>query len=274
VSAPVCVITGASRGIGAATAILLAERGWDIAFNYLSKQTRADTVARQIETLGRRVLSAQADLTEDRHLYDFASRVQAEFGSVQGLILNAAGGLEKGRDVGYAYALNVTSSHRLVDELLPIMAAGSVIVFVTSHMSHFYGRLPVVIGYERVASTKKEAEETLRARIAPLADAGIRLVVVSGDLIEGTINARLMQREYADLIVRREAEVGPLPSVAEFSKAIADAVGDRDLVSGTTIFVGSTDWKTYAAVSEEETRRQPATIRTGSVWKTIPIKAP
>lgn len=252
---PVCVITGGSRGIGASTALVLAERGSNIAFNYLSKEARARAVAEQIEGFGRRALAVQADLTDTDQLISFARTIKSEFGEVNGLILNAAGGLEKDRDDGYAYALNVTASHEIIDELLPSMPSGSAIVFVTSHMSHFYGRLPVVAGYERVASTKKVAEETLRARIPELSAAGVRLAIVSGDLIEGTINARLMDRQYSDLIAKREREVGPLPTIEEFSAALADAVADPEMETGKTIFVGSTAWETYHALHQEECRR-------------------
>jgi 3-oxoacyl-[acyl-carrier protein] reductase len=61
----VALITGASRGIGAVVAKLLADRGADIVINYRSKGSRAEEAAASIEATGRSVLLAQADITSD-----------------------------------------------------------------------------------------------------------------------------------------------------------------------------------------------------------------
>ncbi len=97
-------------------------------------------------------------------------------------------------------------------------------------------------GYEPVATSKKAGEDALRARIPELAARGIRLVVVSGDLIEGTITPRLMERSKPGLIEARRAQAGTLPSVEEFARAIVGAVADNQRETGSTIFVGSTDY--------------------------------
>jgi hypothetical protein len=73
-----------------------------------------------------------------------------------------------------------------------------------------------------------------------LAGKGISLVVVSGDLIEGTITPRLLQRQAPGLIESRRKEAGGLPTVDEFADAIVNAAVDSSLPTGHTIFVGST----------------------------------
>jgi NAD(P)-dependent dehydrogenase (short-subunit alcohol dehydrogenase family) len=64
-NSPVALITGASRGVGAAVAGLLAERGYHIVVNYHSKRSRADAVADTLRAHGVRALPVQADLTRD-----------------------------------------------------------------------------------------------------------------------------------------------------------------------------------------------------------------
>jgi NAD(P)-dependent dehydrogenase (short-subunit alcohol dehydrogenase family) len=59
----VALVTGASRGVGAATSSFLAQRGYDIVVNYHSKRSRAEAVAATVRAFGRRALVAQADLT-------------------------------------------------------------------------------------------------------------------------------------------------------------------------------------------------------------------
>ena len=167
--------------------------------------------------------------------------VKTSFGRLDFLILNASGGLEKDKDPGYAMQLNLDAQVQAVELALPLMPAGSRIVFVTSHLAHFYGEKPVFPEYEPVAESKKAGEEALRERIPDLAKRGISLVVVSGDLIEGTITPKLLQRGVPGLIEARRAEAGSLPTVEVFAKAIVDAAGDVSFESGATVYVGEVD---------------------------------
>src|SRR5262252_4134157 len=64
-SAPVLLITGASRGIGAATARLAAQHGYDVAVNYLQDRTSADAVVADITAAGRRAIAVQADMAQE-----------------------------------------------------------------------------------------------------------------------------------------------------------------------------------------------------------------
>jgi hypothetical protein len=89
---------------------------------------------------------------------------------------------------------------------------------------------------------KKAGENAIRAMIPELYDRGIRLVIVSGDLIEGTITPKLLERQSRGLIEKRRQAVGSLPSVEEFAAAIVQAGMGESYSSGDTIYVGSTDW--------------------------------
>ncbi len=239
----VALVTGASRGIGAATARLLAERGAHVVLNYRSKARRAEEVAETVQAAGRRALPVQADLTDPLATAAMFAAVQQHFGRLDLLILHASGGLERDKPADYALQLNLTAQTRAVDLALPLMPAGSRIVFVTSHLAHFYGRKPVYPAYEPVAAGKRAGEEALQARVPELAARGVSLIVVSGDLIEGTITPRLMERHAAGLIEARREQAGALPTVEEFASAIVDAAAQPALESGTTLFVGSTEWE-------------------------------
>ena len=217
----VALVTGASRGIGASVAHILAERGADIVINYRSKSSRALEVANAVRTIGRQSLLAQADITNESEMKQMFKLVEEEFARLDLLILNASGGLEKDKALDYAMELNLTAQVRAVDLSLPLMSAGGRIVFITSHLAHFYGHKPVAPIYEPVAQSKKAGEEALRARIPELTNKGIKLLVVSGDLIEGTITPKLMQRQNPGFIESRRQQTGFLPSVEDFARAIA-----------------------------------------------------
>ena len=236
----VALVTGASRGIGAAVSRLLAERGADVVINFRSKGPRAEEIAATVRANGRRAFLAQADITDEAQVKAMME-VARSAGGIDILVLNASGGLEKGKSADYAMDLNLTAQERMVDLALHLMPEGGRIVFVTSHLAHFYGEKPVPAMYEPVAASKKAGEEALRARLPELTQHGISLVVVSGDMIEGTITPKLMERAQRGSIEMRRQQAGSLPTVEEFAEAIATAATDDSLESGAVVFVGHVD---------------------------------
>jgi len=91
---PVILITGGSRGIGAATAILAAQRGYDVAFTYQSNATAANEVAEKIRATGRKALMLQADVAVEANVLSVFKQVDAQMGRLDALV-NNAGILEK-----------------------------------------------------------------------------------------------------------------------------------------------------------------------------------
>lgn len=235
------LVTGASRGIGAAVALLLAEQGADVAINFRSKRARAEEIASRVEAFGRRALLAQADLTDASSVEAMARSVELSLGQLDILVLNASGGLEKDKPANYAMELNLTAQVRTLEAALPLMATGGCVVFVTSHLAHFYGRKPVYAAYQGIAASKKAGEDALRSRMPEFKARGIRLAIVSGDMIAGTITPKLLERTQRGLIESRRGTAGVLPSVQEFAVAIMDAAADARRPNGHLSFVGAID---------------------------------
>jgi 3-oxoacyl-[acyl-carrier protein] reductase len=236
----VALITGASRGVGASIATILADRGFNVVINYHSKRSRAEDVAADVQARGGRALIVQADLTKSDETSAMVSTIGKTFGRLDALVLNASGGLEKCKPPEYAMDLNLTAQIGLVDASLSLIPRGGRIVFITSHMAHFYAERGMVGPYQPVAASKYAGEQALRARQTEFADHGIALAIVSGDMIEGTITPRLLERMDRGTTNARLEQVGSLPTVAEFAFAIAEAVTTAQ-PSGHTVFVGSTD---------------------------------
>lgn len=234
------LITGASRGVGAALTEILAKRGADLVLNYRDKRARAEAVAERVRALGRRAVLVQADITVPNGVKRMFGEVEAAFGSLDLLFLNASGGLEKNKSTDYAMHLNRDAQLDLLKQALPLMPKGSRVVFVTSHLAHFYGQTPGLPGYEGVAESKRAGEDVLRGQMPELDAREISLVIVSGDLIEGTITPKLLERTAPGLIAARREQTGGLPTTEAFAEAIADAAGDAGLESGSTVYVGST----------------------------------
>lgn len=85
----VALITGGSRGIGAATAILLAEAGADIAINYLNSEANARHVVDRIQALGRKSAAIRADVSNDAQAKELVQSVILKFGRLDILVNNA-----------------------------------------------------------------------------------------------------------------------------------------------------------------------------------------
>lgn len=85
----VLVITGASRGIGAATALLAASRGYDICVNYRSDKSSADRVVASIAHAGVRAIAVQADVAFEADVLRMFRTVERELGTIDALVNNA-----------------------------------------------------------------------------------------------------------------------------------------------------------------------------------------
>jgi len=87
--AKVLLVTGGSRGIGAATALLAAQQGWAVAVNFASNSDAADAVVRAIRTGGGTAITAQADVADEVQVLKMFQEVDAQFGRLTGLVNNA-----------------------------------------------------------------------------------------------------------------------------------------------------------------------------------------
>jgi len=222
----VALVTGSSRGIGADTARYLAEAGASVVVNYRSKAPRADKVVAEITAAGGTAIAVGADLTDPESVAAMFERTVAELGPIDVLVLNASGGMETGLGEDYAMRLNRDAQVNVVEGALPHLAEGARIVFVTSHQAHFIRTTPTMPEYEPVALSKRAGEDALRAKLPEFDAAGVEFVVVSGDMIEGTITATLLERANPGAIDARKQDAGRLYNVAEFAAEVASAAAD------------------------------------------------
>jgi NAD(P)-dependent dehydrogenase (short-subunit alcohol dehydrogenase family) len=86
---PTLLITGGSRGIGAATALLAAQRGYAVAVNYTSHAEAANEVVRQIRASGGHAIAVQADVAEEAQVLAMFATIDAQLGRLTALVNNA-----------------------------------------------------------------------------------------------------------------------------------------------------------------------------------------
>jgi NAD(P)-dependent dehydrogenase (short-subunit alcohol dehydrogenase family) len=233
------LVTGSSRGIGADTARYLAQAGANVVINYRNKAPRAEKLATELRGLGVEVLVVGADLTDGESVQAMFDAVRDAFGGLDILVLNASGGMEAGMAEDYALQLNRDAQVRVLETALPLMRDGGRVVFVTSHQAHFIRTTPTMPEYEPVALSKRAGEDALRERIPTLAEKGVEFVVVSGDMIEGTITATLLERANPGAITSRRESAGKLYNVSEFAAEVARAAIDP-VPADNTRLVGDT----------------------------------
>jgi NAD(P)-dependent dehydrogenase (short-subunit alcohol dehydrogenase family) len=85
----VLLVTGASRGIGAATALLAASQGFAVAVNYTANAAAADEVVRQIQAGGGKALAVRADVAQEDQVMTMFERIDADLGRITALVNNA-----------------------------------------------------------------------------------------------------------------------------------------------------------------------------------------
>ena len=87
--APTVLITGASRGIGAATARLFAQEGWDVAVNFNFSQCEAERLVHELRELGRKAVPIQADVSVPEEAARMVREAEAALGALDALVCNA-----------------------------------------------------------------------------------------------------------------------------------------------------------------------------------------
>ena len=87
--AKVILITGGSRGIGAATAKLAAQNGYRVAVNYVAHKRRAEEVVDQVRSAGGDAITLQADVSDEQQVMQMFSQLDEHFGTIDALVNNA-----------------------------------------------------------------------------------------------------------------------------------------------------------------------------------------
>lgn len=195
--APTLLITGASRGIGAATALQAAAAGWQVALNYRQDAAAAAQVVADIRSAGGVAQAFQADVAEEEQIVRLFADVLTHFGRLDGLVNNAGSTAPMGRldsfsatRIQHMLQLNVAGPMLCCREAVRQMSTahggqGGVIVNVSSAASRL-GSAGEYVDY----AACKGAIDTLTLGLArEVAGEGIRVNAVRPGLIETGIHA-------------------------------------------------------------------------------------
>ncbi|WP_460355237.1 SDR family oxidoreductase [Mycobacterium sp. ZZG] len=183
----IVLITGASRGVGAAVAQRVAAPNTHVLVQHRGNAERAESVARAVRDAGGDASTIAADIYDEFAVAAMIDTIRARFGRLDALILNASGDLEMGAGPSHAMRANGDAQRLLATLAMPLMPAGARIVFVTSHQAHFYPNKAVPKGYAGVAASQRAGETALYALRYEFAHAGIGFTVVSAEITQDIV---------------------------------------------------------------------------------------
>jgi len=242
---PVIVITGGSSGIGAATALLAAQRGYDICFSYNTKESSAQDVAAQIRALGADVIFVQADVSNESDILNLFAQVDDNFGRLDALV-NNAGILHKKlfsdikvNELEKIFSVNVIGSFICAREAVKRMSKskggnGGGIVNVSS----IAARVGSPFEYIDYAATKGAIDTFTMGLAKEVVDEGIRVNAVRPGIIATLIHAKGGEPGR----VERLSSIIPMKragTAEEVAKSILWLLSDESsYITGTLLDVG------------------------------------
>ncbi|MBY7975962.1 glucose 1-dehydrogenase [Vibrio fluvialis] len=188
----VVIVTGGSRGIGAATSKLLAKQGYAVCVNYRANQASADQVVGAITDMGGRAFAMQADVANEQEVEALFAATEQRFGVVTHLV-NNAGILDKQSRLAdmslerfnYVMNTNVTSCFLCCREALKQMPSGGAIVNVSSAAS----RSGAPFEYVDYAASKGAMDSLTKGLSLEVAEQGIRVNAVRPGFIYTEMHA-------------------------------------------------------------------------------------
>ena len=232
----VALITGSSRGIGAAAAVALARRGYDICINYIERADCAERTAAQVRAQGVRCITQQADVADAAAVQEMHRRCVAELGEVTLLVNNAGiARQQQFQAIDSAtwkriFDVNLGGCFNCIQAVLPHMLhahAGSIV-----NVSSIWGQhgASCEVTY---SCTKHAIIGLTRSLAAELAPSGIRVNCVA----PGVINTDMVQvlgQETLDMLAD-EIPVGRLGRPEEIAAAIAFLAEDASYATGQVL---------------------------------------
>ncbi|RMH83013.1 SDR family oxidoreductase [Pseudomonas sp. AOB-7] len=227
------LITGASRGIGRATALLAAARGWRVGVNYHSDRAAADALVAQIEAMGGQAVALQANVAEESQVLRLFEAMDA-FGPLHGLVVNAGivapplPLLEmSGERLRRMFAVNVLGSYLTAREGARRMARslggeGGSMVLVSSVAAS----LGAPFEYVDYAGAKGALDVLTRGLAKELGGEGVRVNAVRPGLIDTEIHASGGQPDRAERL-GKSTPLGRAGRAEEVAEAILWLLDDR-----------------------------------------------
>jgi NAD(P)-dependent dehydrogenase (short-subunit alcohol dehydrogenase family) len=184
-SGKTALVTGASRGIGRASALALAKEGAQVLVHFSSSEAEADAVVAEIRSAGGKADKVGADLRQADGPHTLAKRVRAIVGDRLDILVANAGVSKSAKiedtkieDFDNLFAVNVRAPFFLIQQLLPALCKGSNVIFTSSLAAR--ASVGTISAY---AATKGAVETLVKHFAAELGPRGIRVNAVAPGVV-------------------------------------------------------------------------------------------
>lgn len=235
----VVLITGASRGIGKATALLFAEKGYDVAVNYNKNSKKADEVVAEIKKLGRKAIAIKADISNEDDIIKMFKDVEEHIGKVTALVNN--GGISAATtsvenitftELDNMFKTNCYSAFICSREAIKQMKdKGGSIINITSEAGKFGGN-----NMAHYAAAKAAANTFTIALARETAKYNIRVNAVSPGVVDTDAQAGITEERKKSLFA--SLPLGRMAKPEEVAKTVFFlASDDASYISGAVISV-------------------------------------
>lgn len=235
----VALVTGASRGIGRAIALKIAEAGIDVAIGYEKNRAEAEEVVHHITALGQRATAIATDLRDPQQVATLVQSVEDRLGTIDILVNNAGIGPQRSLEAitveewDKVMEVNLRSSFLLSQRVIPGMREqGWGRIILVSSVAGFLGG---VVGAHYAAS-KAGQMGLMHALAGPLAPYGVTVNALAPALIEG--GGTLPGDEQAHQQLTERIPVGRLGRPEEVADAVLLLVGNAFITSQTIVIDG------------------------------------
>lgn len=220
----VMIVTGGSRGIGAAIAEGAGRKGWDVAVNYRTEKARADAVADAIRKSGGKAIAIQADVASEPDILRLFETVDRELGPVGALVNNAGIDVENWladvrlADIEQIFRVNVYGPMLCAREAVRRMSTekggkGGAIVNIGS----VAGRTGGMKKGGAYAASKAAVDTFTRALALETAQQGIRVTCVRPGLTDTEMFGDAGQRAEARAFAKTGAPMGRMGTADEIA---------------------------------------------------------
>lgn len=231
------LVTGGSRGIGAAVVRCLAEKGADVAFTYQSSRETAAQLVAQVQTLGRKALAIQADSANPAAVGNSVDRAAAEFGGLD-ILVNNAGICRVGpltemsmEDIQQLLDVNLRAVIVATRHAIPHMRGGGRIINIGSNLAERVHMTGIAI----YAATKSALVSLTRGWARDFGPKGIAVTLVNPGPTDTDMNPASSPLGES---LRGDIPMGRYGKPAEVAEVIAFVAGPGGAhISGTCVAV-------------------------------------
>lgn len=235
----IALITGGSRGIGRATAILLAEHGADIIINYAGNKQAADEVCESVKKLGRKVLAIQANVSKSDEVQKMIDDAVKEFGRIDILVNNAGitkdGLLMRMKDEDWSSVIDtnltgVYNCSKAVTKPMMKQKAGSIV-----NMSSVVG-VNGNVGQSNYAASKAGIIGFSKALAKELASRNIRVNAIAPGFIATDMTTDLSDKVKEEML--KNIPLNSLGTAEDVAQAVLFLASDASkYITGQTLHV-------------------------------------